>query len=315
MKQDTKVFVISLKNSKRFHRLEKRLKKLKIKFILIHGVNGLEFSKKKKLHKISDQNKIFNQISRKMSPSEIGAAASHLKTYDYIVRNNIDQAIILEDDAYPSKKLYEWIKKKIKTENNEITSFYAYPSGFIEKKTKRVVLKNIGIHKSKTHLFNNSCYTINNFTAKKILKITNGKVIGYADWPFNTIKDNIQLSVTIPFMAVINDRGVSYLVGSRNKLLVGKLDRIKKLIPKTLFEIISIVYYLFFIPYIFRKYRNFNFYLDQFFLKNFYNLINKLSGIYFDQRKIFYNKKFYLYDLIKEHKLMTKNKHYEINNK
>ena len=38
-----------------------------------------------------------------MSPSEIGAAASQLKTYDYIVRNNIDQAIILEDDAYPSK--------------------------------------------------------------------------------------------------------------------------------------------------------------------------------------------------------------------
>ena len=55
-----------------------------------------------------------------MSPSEIGAAFVK-KTYDYIVRNNIDQAIILEDDAYPSKKLYEWIKK-IKTENNEITS-------------------------------------------------------------------------------------------------------------------------------------------------------------------------------------------------
>ena len=38
-----------------------------------------------------------------MSPSEIGAAASHLKTYNFIVKNKINQAIILEDDAYPSK--------------------------------------------------------------------------------------------------------------------------------------------------------------------------------------------------------------------
>ena len=51
MKQDIKVFVISLKNSKRFHILEKRLKKLKIKFKIINGINGLEFYKKKNLIK------------------------------------------------------------------------------------------------------------------------------------------------------------------------------------------------------------------------------------------------------------------------
>ena len=314
MKQDIKVFVISLKNSKRFYRLEKRLKKLKIKFKIINGINGLEFYKKRKLNKISDEEKIINQIGRKMSPSEIGAAASHLKTYNFIVKNKINQAIILEDDAYPSKKLSEWIKKSIKTGNNEITSFYAYPSGFIEKKSKRTVLKNIGIHNSKTHLFNSACYTINNFTAKRILKITNGKVIGYPDWPFNTITDQIQLSVTIPFMAIINDRGISHLLHSRNKMLVSKFDRLKKLIPKPLFEILSIIFYLFFIPYIFRKYRNFNFYLEQFFLKNLYSLINNFFKIYHDQRKIFFNKKFYLYDLVKEHKIMINN-NYKVTNK
>ena len=66
-------------------------------------------------------------------------------------------------------------------------------------------------------------------------------------------------------MAIINDRGISHLLHSRNKMLVSKFDRLKKLIPKPLFEILSIIFYLFFIPYIFRKYRNFNFYLEQFF--------------------------------------------------
>ena len=40
-----------------------------------------------------------------MSPSEIGAAASHLKAYTYISKNKIDQAIILEDDAYLSENV------------------------------------------------------------------------------------------------------------------------------------------------------------------------------------------------------------------
>ena len=48
MKQNIKLFVISLKNSKRLHIVEKRLKKLKIKFKVINAVNGLEYHKNNK---------------------------------------------------------------------------------------------------------------------------------------------------------------------------------------------------------------------------------------------------------------------------
>ena len=54
MKQDIKLFVISLKNSKRLHILEKRLKKLKIKFKVIDAINGPEYHKNNKLDKIID---------------------------------------------------------------------------------------------------------------------------------------------------------------------------------------------------------------------------------------------------------------------
>ena len=34
----------------------------------------------------------------------------------------------MEDDAFPSEMLKEWIKNNINYDNNEILSFYSYPS-------------------------------------------------------------------------------------------------------------------------------------------------------------------------------------------
>ena len=310
MNQDIKVFVISLKNSKRFHVIKKRLKKLKIKFIKINAINGPGYNKKNKLNRISDRKKIYKNIGREMSPSEIGAAASHLKTYAYIAKNKIDQAIILEDDAYLSEKICEWIKNKIKSENNEIIGFFAYPGGIIEKKPLRTVLKNIQIHKAKTHIFNSACYTINNFTAKKILKITKGKVIGLPDWPFSTITDSITLKITIPFMALSNDKGVSYLKKSRDEILKSKIQKIRKIIPKKIFEIISIIYYLTFLPFILGKYKNFNFYVEHFFLKKFYGFINFFTKIYFNQKELYFKENYYCKDLIGTLRNVIKYKRY-----
>ena len=168
-----------------------------------------------------------------MSPSEIGAAASHLKIYEYIVKNRISQAIIMEDDAFPSAKLKEWITKKIDVKNNEILSFYAYPSGHISKTYYRDSIKHVKIHKSKTHLFNSAFYQINYFTCKKILNITKKKVIALPDWPFNSFENKIYHSVTIPFLGLIDDEGHSNLQKSRNIIFKeNKISKIKNLIPK-----------------------------------------------------------------------------------
>ena len=307
MNNNIKVFIISLKGSKRLPIIKKRLNELKIKFIVIDGINGINYFKQKKLHLIFDQNKTLKNINRNMSPSEIGAAASHIKTYKYIVKNNIDQAIIFEDDVYPSKKMSEWIKKKIKVNNDKILSFYAYPSGFFKKKPERVVLNSIGIHNGVTHLYNNSCYQINKHTAKKILKITKGKVIGYADWPFNTFKHNITCSLTLPYMAIPNDRGMSYLSSSRDEILGGKKNFFKTNLPEIVYKKFLISFYLLFIPFFFRKYKNFYFYIEHFFLKNFYELINMFTGFYFDQKKLFFKENLYCKDLSKQVRSVYKN--------
>ncbi len=307
MNNNIKVFIISLKKSKRLPILKKRLNQLKIKFNIINGVNGINYFKQNKLHLISNKDEILKNINRNMSPSEIGAAASHIKTYKYIVKNNIDQAIIFEDDVYPSKKLSEWIKKKINVKNNNILSFYAYPSGFFKKKPEKVVLNSIGIHNGITHLYNNSCYQINKTTAKKILKITRGKVIGYADWPFNTLEHNIKLSLTLPYMAIPNDRGMSYLNSSRNAILRKNPNLLKKIIPEIIYKKLLMVFYLFFIPFFFGKYKNINFYIEHYFLKNFFELINIFSGYYYDQKKLFFKENLYCKDLSKQVRSVYKN--------
>lgn len=301
MKNELNVYIISLKHSKRVKKLKAKLKKSKIKFKIIQGVDGNNLFKNGKLNKITDEKKILYNVGRKMSPSEIGAAASHLKIYQYVVKNRLSQAIIMEDDAFPSSRMKEWIKKKISAKNNEILSFYAYPSGHIEKKHYRNSIKNVKIHKSKTHLFNSSCYQINYYTCKKILNITKKKVIALPDWPFNSFENKIYHSVTIPFLSLIHDEGHSNLRKSRNTIFrEDKIYKIKNLIPKKTISFFSFFYYFFFIEYFFSKRKkNFYYYLDHYFIKKLYILINLIGNFHIDQRKAYWNYKFYSKDLHK----------------
>ena len=308
MTKKIKILIISLKNSRRMIFLKKRLKEIKLQYKIIDGINGKVFHKKKKLHLIYNKNQTIKNIDRELSPPEIGAAASHIKAYKYIIKNKIQQAVIMEDDAYPSKLLNEWINNNIKIKNNEILSFYAYCSGVVQRKPFiKILKKNIGLHYSKTHLFNSSCYQINNYTSKKIISITKGKVIGYPDWPFSFSKHKIKFIVTIPFLTIINDQGISYLNKARNKIL-GKDNPIKKKIPDTFLFYVRILYYLSFLPFIFRKYKNITFYYEHFFQKNLFYLLDIFFNNYLNMRKIYYLKKFYVDDL---HEIIFKVKSYK----
>ena len=59
MKNEIIVYIISLKNSKRVKKLKARLKKNKIKFKIVEGVNGNNFFKNNRLNKISNEKKLF----------------------------------------------------------------------------------------------------------------------------------------------------------------------------------------------------------------------------------------------------------------
>jgi GR25 family glycosyltransferase involved in LPS biosynthesis len=293
------VIIISLKNSPRINILKKRLKDININFKIFYGINGNYLNKKNRLHLIYSKKKTKKNIDRELSPSEIGAAASHLGVYKHIIKKKISQAIIMEDDAYPSKLLNDWIKNKTLVENNEILSFYSYPSSSYLKSepNKSVLKKKISIHSSLTHTYNSSCYQINNYTCKKIIKLTKNKVIGLPDWPFLINKHNIRLSVTIPFIAVINDRGFSYLRESRYFLL--KENKfIRKILSEKIISLLRIPYYLSCLGFLL-NFKNKDFYYEHYFQKQLYRLKKIFTNKYIDVNKIFYEKKYYAHDLKK----------------
>ena len=119
-----------------------------------------------------------------------------------IVRENIKNAIILEDDIYISDKFLEWIRSKRSVKKNEILSFFATPSGFVKKKSEfSIILNNqsIHIHESASHLFSCAAYQIHKSTCKKILK-KNEKVCSIPDWPFKFKEDKIKLYLAYLFM-------------------------------------------------------------------------------------------------------------------
>jgi hypothetical protein len=102
----------------------------------------------------------------------------------------------------------------------------------------------------------------------------------------------------VPFLGCPDDRGFSYLHKERKKknnvisfLFIKKIKYIieKNMNPNTSETILNILrgfYYLLFIPFIFRKIKNYNYYNDIFFQKNFCRLINFFFQCYMDVKKI-----------------------------
>lgn len=301
MKKNIKILIITLNNKNRKKKITNRLKQMGLDYKIINGIDGRKYAKNKKLDEICKKKLIINNIGRSMTPSEIGCAASHLKSYKYIVKNKIQQAIIMEDDCIPSLLFKSWIKNNYNVRKNEILNFSCYPDGFVRKKPLNKVINNkVKIYHIVGHTMGAGCYQINNETCKNILYITKGKVIGIPDWPFLTSIHNIKLLITIPFMSFVpfvDDNQFSYIQSERNAYLKPPVAK-NKFLNKIL-NILKDISYLTFIAFFIKKYKNIDFYKEHF----FYKKLEKLKHIFvkknYSLSKIYYNKNFYLKDLVK----------------
>ena len=299
MKSNIKIIIISLKKSKRISKLKKRLKEIKVNYKIIEGIDGKLFKKNNKLNSIYDKKITLKNIGRELADSEIGCAASHLKAYNYIVNNNIEQAIIMEDDSFPSKFFNQWIKNNVKIENNKILNFYCYPNGFIRKKPYKSLFNNsIKLHNIIGHSFGAACYQINNYTCKKIISLTGNKVIGFPDWPFSIAFHKIELAITLPFLAFIDDDGWSHLQKDRKKELKEN-QFIKKIFHSKIIKILRVPYYLSYLPFFTCKYPNKYLYYEHYVQRIISKYKNLIFNNYLELEKIYYKKNYYFADLKK----------------
>ncbi len=110
MSNKTPVFLVTLKNSKREKIIRKRLNFLKINYKVFYCIGGENPDKHKLLDSLSNQKKAINVYGRPLSYKEISNAECQLRIYKYILKNKISNAIVMEDDSYPSKIFSDWLK-------------------------------------------------------------------------------------------------------------------------------------------------------------------------------------------------------------
>lgn len=307
MKKKIELIIASMKNSPRLPRLIRRLKKFKLKYKIIYGFYGKNQNEINKVYYYYDKKKVIHRTGREMGFNEIGSCYTAFRIYKYALKKKLENVICMTDDVYPSYLLKEWVDKKIYFNGSKIIGLQCFPTGFLKKNYKIVMNGKIKIHQAKTHLFNSNCYQITLDAIKNIFTITKGKIIGNGDWPINLKKNNITMLQTLPFLAFPDDKGFSFIGKDRDKLEKTSFKKFRKLLYKffgikflnTIFNFFRIPYYIFFIPFLLRKYRNFEYYMEYYFEKYFYKLINPIFNFYIDIQDICILKSSYPSDLKK----------------
>jgi len=301
-----KLIILSMPKSPRLNLLKKRIKKLKIRYHKIfYGNPGNTDEQKKIVYSNYDKKKAENFIGRPMTFNEIGAEYTLLRAYNYIVKNKILNAIIMNDDIYPSALFKKWIDSKFYLQGLNIIGFFCPPNGFFKKIPEHKILKkNILLRRAKTHVYISNCTQVSYDFCKYYLKKTKNKVCGQSDFPFNFKKVGIKIFQTFPYLVYPNDRGFSYLRDERNIIDNPLISvKFKSKIAKYQFfmkfyNLIRIFYYLSFAGYLFKR-CSYSYYKEYFFDKYKISLINFFYNKYVDTNKSYLDKKNYPKDLLR----------------
>jgi GR25 family glycosyltransferase involved in LPS biosynthesis len=96
-----KVYVISLKNSKRREKIQKNLNQIGLDFEFFDAYDGKIF---KHLHKKLDNSYLTN-------PNYVACSLSHLAVYNHALECGYKKILILEDDAVPNKDFKSLLDK------------------------------------------------------------------------------------------------------------------------------------------------------------------------------------------------------------
>lgn len=122
----------------------------------------------------------------KLTAGEIGCALSHLQLYEHIVKNNIEYALILEDDAEVTENVGFIIEEALKRKNLWDIFFIYHDSGvrdfglnkpiyLDDKKEFYIKKEGVGwldpIFNRRRLIYVASCYMVSLQTAKKLLDL------------------------------------------------------------------------------------------------------------------------------------------------
>ena len=276
-KNKTKVFILTIKNSIRQKKISKRLKSLKIKYKFFYAINGREKKNYQKLKKIYDEKKSLKWSGIKLTYPEISCAEAHLRIYKYIVKKKISEAVIMEDDCFPSKLFVKWLDMKIDSSQKNLDIIQLYHSFGIVYKKPEVITKEFSLHKACFNIPYATCYQINNKACRYLIK-KNKKIFMVADWPITFSSSKINQYAILPQIAFLSKdhANTSFQKNKWKKFEI--LRAIQKFIP--FYNLLTALYFFLHIPYFFGKCKNYTYYRESFLMRKIFYLKNLFTRNY-----------------------------------
>lgn len=190
-------YIINLEHSvERKNYIQKLLAKysfLKLQFI--SAIDGRKLSENE-LQSEFDNKKCIKRYGRILNGGEIGCILSHRKCYSQLISSSHSYALVLEDDIYPMRDLFELQTIDIESNLNTNIPTILFLSGdyWYWKKTRPIV--------SVYNAIGSYAYFINRTAAERILSIFKPYNVA-DDWELYKIL-GIRLKAVIPYMIDAN---------------------------------------------------------------------------------------------------------------
>lgn len=181
------IFIVSLPNSKRRSILKKKLKEMQYEFIdAVYGKNFLS-----EVDRINSFSTAPRRYERLISSGEYGCTVSHLNIYKKIVSEDIEWAIILEDDVdfdFDFQIQLSQIVNKLDSNSLYILGSQEGLNSFdniVLSKRNEISYMDISFKKilnSHRYIYRTASYLISKKTALNILKFTENDFYLADDW-------------------------------------------------------------------------------------------------------------------------------------
>ena len=119
------------------------------------------------------KNPLFKVTGSRIDVSEVGCFASHYKAWSYVLDNDLDNLLVLEDDALIKDNFADEINQFIKFLPKDFDVFFIYYDYEMSKRFqfKRDYIGNDFVCKAFQD-WSTLCYLISNSGAKKLLELT-----------------------------------------------------------------------------------------------------------------------------------------------
>ena len=162
-----KVFIINLKEStdRRQYMIEE-MKKTNLQYEFFDAVNGKDIKNREDVY---DHDSAVTNVGSPLNLCEIGCCMSHLLIYKKMIDENIERALILEDDIIISEKIDEIIKEILEFSLQNSVILLGQSSKKLKRKIYKTKLDSIY---TMSKIFNSACgtygYIIDNKAAEKL---------------------------------------------------------------------------------------------------------------------------------------------------